>query len=102
MDAARLLADEAGLEEHLRAAEALAANSDDVAIRQLVGLLLIRTLAGSLHLRVKVQSDIAELLLDVADDLTLSSRGERVTTLGEDLHEIFCEITAGKVKAQNR
>ena len=40
MDATRLLAIKAGLEQHLRASEAPAANSDDVAIWELVGLLL--------------------------------------------------------------
>merc|ERR1719240_2489330 len=58
-------------------------------------------LAGSLHLRVKIQSDVAEFLLDVAHDLALSSGGERVAALCENLHEIFCEITTSKVEAQN-
>ena len=38
MDAAGLLAHEARLEDYLRAAEALAAHRDGVAIRQLAGL----------------------------------------------------------------
>eukprot|EP01084_Bolivina_argentea_P019642 36514_1 len=44
MDAGRLFADEARLEEHLGATEALAANRDDVAIRQLIRLFLVRAL----------------------------------------------------------
>ena len=81
MDAAGLLANKAGLEEHLRAAEALAANSDDITIWQLVGFFLVGTLAGSLHFGIEVQSNVAELLLDIADNLALSCSGERVTTL---------------------
>merc|ERR1719188_2984672 len=55
MDAAGLLTHKARLEEHLRAAEALAAHGDDVPVRQLVCLLLVRALRGRLHLRVEVQ-----------------------------------------------
>merc|ERR1712244_15530 len=40
----RFLTDEAWLEEHLRAAEALTSDCDDVSIRQFVSLLLIRAL----------------------------------------------------------
>merc|ERR1719213_129623 len=45
--------------------------------------------------------DIAELLLDITDDLTLSSGGERVAPLGEDLHEVVGELTASQVKAED-
>merc|ERR1712196_596256 len=41
MDSTGLLANEAWLEEHLRATEALTANCDDVAIWKLVGLLFV-------------------------------------------------------------
>merc|ERR1719333_1647625 len=101
MDAAGLLADEARLEKYFRATEALATDGDDVAVRQLVGLLLVRTLSGSLHFCVEVQGNVAELLLDVTHDLTLSRRGERVTTLCENIHEIFCEVTTCEIKAQD-
>merc|ERR1712013_273718 len=58
MNAAGLLAHEAGLEEHLRAAEALASDGDDVAIWQLIGLLLIGALRCLLHLSIEVQGDV--------------------------------------------
>merc|ERR1712066_1023858 len=45
--------------------------------------------------------DIAELLLDITDNLTLSSGGERVTTLSEDLHQVVGELTASQVKTDN-
>merc|ERR1740117_648874 len=99
MDSAGLLANEAGLEEYLRATEALAANGDDVAIWQLIGLLFVRALGGSLHLRVKVQCNVAELLLDIAHNLAFRCCGEGVTTLSENLHEVLGEVAARKVQA---
>mmetsp|Transcript_43516 Transcript_43516/g.110202 ORF Transcript_43516/g.110202 Transcript_43516/m.110202 type:complete len:416 (-) Transcript_43516:4-1251(-) len=101
VDAAGLLADEARVEEHLGAAEALAANGDDVAVRQLVGLLLVRALRRSLHLAVEVEGDVGELLLDVADDLALCRGREGVAALGQDLHHVLREVAACKVKAQD-
>ena len=50
VDAGALLADEGRLEEDLRAAEALVADGDDVAVGQLVGLLERGGLGGGLHL----------------------------------------------------
>ena len=44
MNDADLLADKAGLEEDLKAAEALASDSDEVAIWKLVSLLFVRVL----------------------------------------------------------
>merc|ERR1719178_251185 len=69
VDAAGLLADEARLEEDLRAAEALVADDDDVSVGELVALLERRGLGGGLHLLVEVKGDVGELLLDVTDDL---------------------------------
>merc|ERR1711974_19117 len=45
--------------------------------------------------------DIAELLLDVTDNLTLSGGGERVATLSEDLHEVVGELTASQVQTKD-
>ena len=58
MDAARLLADERRLKEHLRATEALAAYSDNVAVGKLVRFFVVRALTGGLHLGIKVQGDV--------------------------------------------
>merc|ERR1712088_1057744 len=44
--------------------------------------------------------NIAELLLDVTDNLALSGGGERVTTLSEDLHEVVGELTASQVQTE--
>merc|ERR1712061_852984 len=45
--------------------------------------------------------DIAELLLDVTDDLALSGGGEGVATLGEDLHEVVGELTSSEIKTKD-
>ena len=71
MDAATFLTNEAWLEEHLRAAEAPASNSDGVPIWEFVGLLIAGTLACLLPLNVEVQGDVSQLHLDVTHDLTL-------------------------------
>ena len=54
-----------------------------------------------MHLLLKVKGNVAELLLDVTDDFTLGSCGERVATLGEDLHEIVGQVTASQVKTED-
>merc|ERR1711868_172814 len=45
--------------------------------------------------------DIAQLLLDVTDNLPLGGGGEGVAPLGKDLHEVVGELTASKVKTDN-
>ena len=61
VDSHRLLAHQAGLEQHLWAAEAFAVQRDDVPIRQLVGLRTIAALRCRLQLTVEVQGDVAKL-----------------------------------------
>merc|ERR1712128_268584 len=56
---------------------------------------------GSGHLLFKVKGNIAELLLDVTDNLALSSGGERVATLSEDLHQVVGQFTSSKIKTDN-
>merc|ERR1719231_1056226 len=101
VDTTGLLPNEAWLEEHLRATEALTANGDDVAIRKLVCLLLVRALGCSLHFCIEVQRNVAQLFLDVTDNLTLGSGGKGVTTLCQDLHEVLSQVTASKVETEN-
>merc|ERR1712198_209180 len=45
--------------------------------------------------------NIAELFLDVTDNLTLSCGGERITSLGEDIHQVVGELTSSKVKTDD-
>jgi len=39
--------------------------------------------------------------LDVTDDFSLSSGGERVTSLSQDLHEVISEITSSKIQTED-
>merc|ERR1712014_171961 len=101
MDATSFHSKEGRLEEGFRAAEALIANGDDLAVRKFIGLLKGGGGSSSGHLLLKVKSNIAELLLDVTDDFTFSSGGERVATLSEDLHQVVSELTSSKVKTDD-
>merc|ERR1711923_570772 len=101
MDTAGLHTKEGRLEEGLRGTEPLIADGDDLAIGQLIGLLKGGGGSSSGHLLLKVKGDIAELLLDVTDNLTLSGGGEGVTPLCEDLHEVVCQLTSSQVQAED-
>lgn len=68
--------DEGRLEEGFWAAETLVADGDDLPIRQLVALFQGGGRGSSGHLVLKVQRHIAQLLLDVTDNLTFSCQGE--------------------------
>ncbi|TRY75420.1 hypothetical protein TCAL_16797 [Tigriopus californicus] len=101
VDAAGFHAQERGLEEGLGGAEALVADGDDLAVGQLVGLLQGGGGGGCGHFLLKVQGHVAELLLDVAHDLALGGGGERVPTLGQDLHEVVGELATGQVQTED-
>ena len=101
MDAGRLHAQEAGLEQGLRAPEALVADGDHLSVGQLVALLQTGAGGGGLHLLLEVQGDVAQLLLDVTDDLALGSGGEGVAALSEDLHEVVGQVTSSQVQTED-
>merc|ERR1719381_246811 len=101
MDSAGLHSEEGWLEESLRASESLVSDGDDLAVGKLIGLLKGGGGSSGGHLLLEVEGNIAELLLDVTDNLTLSSGGERVTPLGEDLHEVVGQLTASQVKTED-
>merc|ERR1712131_432946 len=101
MDATGFHSKEGRLEEGLWAAETLIANGYDLAVGKFIGLLKGGGGSSSGHLLLEVKSNIAELLLDVTDNLTLSSGGERVATLSEDLHQVVGELTSSKVKTDD-
>merc|ERR1712152_98322 len=101
VDTAGFHSKEGRLEEGLRGTEPLIANGDDLAVGKLIGLLKGGGGSSSGHLLLEVKGNIAELLLDVTDDLTLSGGGERVATLSEDLHEVVGELTSSEVKTDN-
>merc|ERR1719228_680077 len=93
MESTGLHSEEGRLEESLGAPEPLVADGDDLTVGQLIGLLQGGGGSSSGHLLLEVQGNIAELLLDVTDNLTLSSGGEGVATLSEDLHQVVGELT---------
>merc|ERR1711882_15436 len=89
------------LEESLRAAETLIADGDDLAVGKFIRLLKGGRGSSSGHFLLKVKGNIAELLLDVTDNLTLSGGGEGVTAFGKDLHEVVGELTSSQVKTDD-
>jgi hypothetical protein len=97
VDTARLKTQNVGLEQSLGSTEALVANGDDLSVGQLIGLLEAGALGSGLDLLLKVESDVAELLLDVTDDFTLGSGGEGVTALSQDLHQVVGQVTTSHV-----
>ena len=71
VDAGKFFAEEGRLEKNFRCSESFVADGDDLTVRELVALLQGGTGSSSLHLLLEVQSNVAELLLDVTNDLTL-------------------------------
>jgi len=88
--------DEVGLEEGLRAAEALGLDGDDGGIGELeLGLDGLVVLL--LHFLVVVEGDVAGLFLDVADDFLFGGGGEGGTAFHEELHHVLGEVAAGEI-----
>merc|ERR1739838_351584 len=101
MDAAGLHSQEGRLEQSLGATESLIANGDDLTIGKLIRLLKGGGSSSSGHFLLKVKSNIAELLLYVTDNFTLSSGGEGIAAFSEDLHQVVGQFTTSKVKTDN-
>lgn len=72
VDTARFHTQEGRLEEGLRTPEPFVADGDDLSVRQLVGLLQGCGGGGGGHFLLEVQGDVAQLLLDVSHDFSLS------------------------------
>merc|ERR1712168_537389 len=89
------------MEQSLRAPEPLVTNGDDLTVGKLIRLLQGGGGSSSGHLLLEVKSNIAEFLLDVPDNLPLGSGGERVATLGEDLHEVVGELTPSQIQSED-
>lgn len=68
---------EGRLEKGLWATETFIADGDDLPIRQFIALLQRGRRGSCCHLVLKVQSHIAQLFLDVTDNLTFSCGGEK-------------------------
>ena len=88
--------DEVGLEEGLRAAEALRLDGDDGGVGKLeLGLDGLVVLL--LHLLVVVEGDVAGLFLDVADDFLFGGGREGGTAFHEELHHVLGEVATGEI-----
>lgn len=68
----RGITDKGWLEKGLRTAEPLIANGDNLPIRKFIALLQRGRGGSSGHLILKVQCDIAQLLLDITDNFSFS------------------------------
>merc|ERR1711973_517992 len=68
---------------------------------KLIGLLQGGGGGSSGHLLLKVQCNIAQLLFDVPDNLTLSGGGEGVATLSEDLHQVVGQLTTSQIEPED-
>merc|ERR1712098_280175 len=96
VDAAGLHAEEGRLEESLGASESLVSDGDDLSVGKLIGLLKGGGGSSGGHLLLEVKGNIAELLLDVTDNLPLGGGGEGVAALSQDLHEVVGQLTASQ------
>merc|ERR1719436_283263 len=92
---------EGRLEESLRAPEPLVTDGDDLSVGQLIGLLQGGGSSSGGHLLLEVQGDVAELLLDVTDNLPLGGGSEGVSTLSEDLHQVVGQLTTSQVQTDD-
>jgi hypothetical protein len=101
VDTGGLHTNEGWLEEGLWASESLVTDGDDLTVWELVALLEGGGAGSGGHLLLEVESDVAELLLDVSDDLSLGGGDEAVASLGEDLHEVVGEISTGKIESHD-
>merc|ERR1719483_1386449 len=101
MDTTGLHPKEGWLEQSLRAPKPLVTNSDDLTVRKFIRLLQGGGGSSSGHFLLEVKSNIAKFLLDVPDNLPLSSGGEGVATLGQDLHQVVGELTTSQIKTDN-
>merc|ERR1712126_533183 len=101
MDTTGFHSQERWLEEGFWGTETFVANGDDLSIGQFVGFFQGGGGSCGGHFLFEVKGNIAELFLDVTDDFTFSGGGERVTSLGEDLHEVVGELTSSQVQTED-
>merc|ERR1712168_161522 len=101
MDTSRFHTDEGRLEQGFGASESFVTDRDNLSVGKFVGFLQTRATCCSLHLLFEVKSNITELLFNVSDDFPFCSGGERVTTFGQDLHQVIREITTSQIQTND-
>merc|ERR1719213_152176 len=101
MDTTSFHSKEGRLEENLGATETLISNGNDLTIRKFIGLLKGGGGSSSGHFLFEVKGNIAKLLLDVTNNLTLSSGSEGVATLSKDLHQVVGKLTSSEIKTDD-
>merc|ERR1711970_1307289 len=101
VDTGRFHTNERWLEEGLWASESFVADGDDLTVGKLIRLLERGRAGSGGHLLLKVECDVAKLLLDVSDDFSLGGGDKRVASLGEDLHEVVGEIATGEIESHD-
>ena len=101
VDASGFHSKEGGLEHGLGTSESLVTNGDNLSVGKFVALLQAGAGSGGAHFLLEVESNIAELFFDVPHDLTLGGGGEGVATLGQNLHEIVGQISAGQIETKD-
>ena len=77
----------------------LVSDGDDLSIRKFVRFLEGGRLSGGLHLLLKVERDVTELLLDVSNNLSLGGGGEGVSSLHENLDEVVLQLSTWSATA---
>jgi len=91
-----------GRSEHgFWATEALISDRANLTVGQFVGLFDGGGGGGGGHFLLEVESDVAELLLDVAHNLALGGGDHGVSSLGHDLHEVVSQVASGQVETQD-
>ena len=101
VDAGLFHSDEGWLEEDFRASESFVSDGDDLSVRKFIRLLQRAAALGSGHFLFEIEGDVAELLLDVTNDFTFSSGGERVTTFSQDLHQVISQVTSSQIETED-
>lgn len=93
-----LLTNQVGLEESFRAAELLVSDRNDLSVGKSEVLVAFSAGGEELHFRVKVQSDVAKLLLDITDDFTFGGGAEGHSSFSENLHQVIRKVSSGKLE----
>jgi hypothetical protein len=91
-------ADKSWVEQGFGGFETFSANFDDTSIGKSIGLNQDGSLQSELLLQGEIVTNIAQLLLDLANSFKISGTIERVTAKEEKLDEVSGDITASNIK----